>query len=79
MLSYTDSDFLMRDELRPVRLQLELIKPEILQQEHGIEATVVIFGGARIPDEETAAQRLLDAEEKARQTIDAKLLGIISL
>ena len=35
-LAYTDQDFLLRDELRPVRLQLELLKPELLQQENGI-------------------------------------------
>jgi len=64
-LSYTDTDFIMRDELRPVRLQLELMKPEILQQEHGIKATVVVFGGSRVPDEETAQKRLEDAEKLA--------------
>lgn len=60
-LSYMDTEFIMRDELRPVRLQLELMKPEILQQEHGIKATVVVFGGSRIPDEETAGKRLAEA------------------
>ncbi|MGQ9744434.1 MAG: LOG family protein [Dissulfurimicrobium sp.] len=49
-LAYIDSDFIVRDELRPVRLQLELMKPEIILNEHGIEATIVIFGSARIPD-----------------------------
>ncbi|MDO5632580.1 MAG: LOG family protein [Paracoccus sp. (in: a-proteobacteria)] len=48
-LAYTDRDFLMREELRPVRLQLELLKPQMLMDEHGIESTVVMFGGARIP------------------------------
>lgn len=64
-LSYMDTDFLMRDELRPVRLQLELMKPELLQQEHGIEATVVIFGGTRVPEEKIAAKKLAEAEERA--------------
>lgn len=66
-LSYTDTDFIMRDELRPVRLQLELMKPEILQQEQGIKATVVVFGGSRIADEKTAEIKLKEAEEKARE------------
>ena len=57
-LAYTDSDFLLRDELRPVRLQLELLKPEILQQEHNIHSTVVIFGSTRIPDHDTAMKRV---------------------
>ena len=62
-LSYTDQDFLMRDELRPVRLQLELMKPELIQQEHGIEATVVIFGGSRVVEEKVARKKLEEAEK----------------
>ncbi|MEJ2102936.1 MAG: hypothetical protein P8X68_23645, partial [Desulfobacterales bacterium] len=53
-LAYQDQEFLLRDELRPVRLQLELLKPELILQENHIESTVVIFGSARIPDPETA-------------------------
>ena len=48
-LAFADDDFLCREELRPVRLQLELLKPEMLMTEYGIESTVVLFGGARIP------------------------------
>lgn len=48
-LAFHDPDFLCREELRPVRLQLELLKPEIILQEHGITSTVVLFGGSRIP------------------------------
>ncbi len=51
-LAYADPDFLCRDELRPMRLQLELLKPEIALREAGVESTVVLFGGARIPDPE---------------------------
>jgi uncharacterized protein (TIGR00730 family) len=61
-LPYTDTDFLTREELRPVRLQLELLKPELMQQEHGIEATVVVFGGSRIPEQEAAAAKVSQAE-----------------
>ena len=49
-LAFADEDFLCRDELRPVRLQLELLKPELMMAEAGIESTVVLFGGARIPE-----------------------------
>ena len=49
-LAFADDEFLVRDELRPVRMQLELLKPELLQQEQGIESTLVIFGSARIPE-----------------------------
>ncbi len=49
-LAFSDPEFLTRDELRPVRLQLELLKPEMAMAERGIASTVVMFGGARIPD-----------------------------
>ena len=49
-LAFADPDFLCRDELRPVRLQLELLKPEMALEEEGITSTIVMFGGARIPD-----------------------------
>ncbi len=54
-LAFADPDFLCRDELRPVRLQLELLKPELLMSEYGIESTVVLFGGARIPSPDNKA------------------------
>ncbi|WP_276717167.1 TIGR00730 family Rossman fold protein [Pseudooceanicola nitratireducens] len=49
-LAFADDEFLCRDELRPVRLQLELLKPQMVMDERGIESTVVLFGGARIPE-----------------------------
>lgn len=49
-LAFADDDFLCRDELRATRIQLEMMKPEIILAERGIESTVVMFGGARIPD-----------------------------
>ncbi len=60
-LAFTDPEFLLREELRPVRMQLELLKPEMVQREHRIEATVVIFGSARVLPADAAAQRLADA------------------
>lgn len=49
-LAFDDPEFLCREELRPVRLQLELLKPDMLLEERGIRSTVVMFGGARIPE-----------------------------
>ncbi len=57
-LAFDDLDFLVREELRPVRLLLELTKPELTLQEHKILNTVVIFGSARTPSPE-----MVDAEE----------------
>ncbi|TBX20483.1 LOG family protein [Nioella sediminis] len=49
-LAFTDDDFMCRDELRPVRLQLELLKPQMIMDEYGVKSTIVMFGGARIPE-----------------------------
>lgn len=65
-LAFTDTDFLLRPELRAVRLQLELLKAELTQQEEGIDSTVVIFGSTRIPDPQTAAARLAAAQAAAQ-------------
>jgi uncharacterized protein (TIGR00730 family) len=64
-LAFTDTEFLLREELRPVRLQLELLKPELIQQEHRIESTIVIFGSARIVPPELAQQRVAEAGNDA--------------
>jgi uncharacterized protein (TIGR00730 family) len=56
-LAFADLEFLLRDELRPVRLQLELLKPEMLLSEHRIGSTVVVFGSARMPAPEARVAR----------------------
>jgi len=61
-LAFTDTDFLLREELRPVRMQLELLKPELVQREFGIESTVVIFGSARIQAPDVARRSLDQAQ-----------------
>ncbi len=66
-LAYQDEEFILRDELRPVRLQLELLKPELILQENHIESTVVVFGSARIPEPEAAQARLVSAEAEYRK------------
>ena len=55
-LAFADLDFMTREELRPVRLQLELLKPQLMLDERGIVSTVVLFGGARIPDPDHIAR-----------------------
>lgn len=66
-LAFADDAFLCRDELRPIRLQLELLKTEMALSEAGIESTIVMFGGARIPapeDRETARTETLKGLSK---------------
>ena len=60
-LAFTDTEFLLRDDLRPVRMQLELLKPELVQQEQGVESTIVVFGSARILEPDAAAAAMAKA------------------
>ena len=67
-LAYEDIDLLGQEELRPLRLQLELLKPERILHEQGVHSTVVVFGSARVSDAETATARLDALEQQARTT-----------
>jgi hypothetical protein len=70
-LAFIDEGFILREELRPVRMQLELMKPQIVQDERDIQSTIVIFGSARIEPLEAAQARL----EAARRSGDAKAIA----
>ncbi|CAH0348469.1 TIGR00730 family Rossman fold protein [Aquabacterium sp. CECT 9606] len=61
-LAFADPEFLLNPDLRPVRMQLELLKPEMVQREEGIKSTIVMFGSARILPADEARSRLADAE-----------------
>ena len=65
-LAFQDNDFLLREELRPVRFQLELLKPDLLLQEAGIKSTFVFYGSARIPapDQVAALRASADTPER---------------
>jgi len=71
-LAFTDTDFLLREELRPVRMQLELLKPELVQAEQGIESTIVIFGSARILPADVAQERLDAARAAGVEAIERR-------
>ena len=60
-----DTEFLQRDELRPIRIGLELLKPELIQHEEGIQSTIVVFGSARLQESAAAKHALHVAEEEA--------------
>ncbi|MBI3448269.1 MAG: TIGR00730 family Rossman fold protein [Acidobacteria bacterium] len=59
--AFEDIEFLNREELRPVRLQLELLKPEIVQNEQHVNSTIVVFGSARIVEPAVASAALAQA------------------
>ena len=70
ILANKDTEFLERDELRPIRVGLELLKPELIQREEGIRSTIVVFGSARLQDPDTMAQVLHKAEEASARSPD---------
>ena len=63
-----DTEFLQRDELRPLRIGIELLKPELIQREQGIQSTIVVFGSARLQEPAAAKQALHVAEMEAART-----------
>ena len=66
-LAFADPEFLLRRETRGIRFQLELLKPDLEQQAHGIENTIVVFGSARLRDTERSEALLREAEASGDQ------------
>lgn len=69
-LAFADDDFLMQDELRHVRLQLEYLKPQLVLEQHNINATIVVFGSARFLSPEKACLALQQAEAAVSEAQD---------
>jgi uncharacterized protein (TIGR00730 family) len=70
-LAYQDGDFMVREGLRPLRFQMELLKPEVLLDDAGVLSTFVIYGSARIRDDGAGAPHAMqhhyaEARELAR-------------
>lgn len=61
-LAFADPEFMARREARGVRFQLEMLKPDLGQQELGIDHTIVVYGSARFVDQATAQERLAHAQ-----------------
>lgn len=72
-LAFRDTEFLLRDELRPIRFQLELLKPEMLLEEAQIGSTMVMYGSARIPSPDKVDAMLAKATTEAEQKVAKRL------
>ena len=72
-LAFQDTEFLLREDLRPVRFQLELLKPELLLNEANIGSTFVFYGSARIPSPEMADALVAAATNDQQQKIAERL------
>jgi uncharacterized protein (TIGR00730 family) len=73
-LAFQDMDFLLREDLRPVRFQLELLKTELLLEEAHIGSTFVVYGSARIP-EPAKAQAMLEMADPEHRHIAERLVA----
>jgi hypothetical protein len=62
-IAFNDPELLNRDELRSVRLQLEMIKPELAMDDQKIESTIIVFGSARTLPSDVAEAQLTDAQK----------------
>lgn len=60
-LAYLDPDYITREDLRPLRLELELLKPQMLLEEKGIRSTIVVFGGTQVKPADEARHQLEEA------------------
>src|SRR5687768_12150080 len=72
-LAFRDTDFLLREELRPVRFQLELLKCEMLLDEARIGSTLVVYGSARIPAPEMVDEAMRTATTPERMAVIERL------
>ncbi|MEP7348584.1 MAG: LOG family protein [Sphingorhabdus sp.] len=72
-LAFQDTEFLLREELRPVRFQLELLKTEMLLEEANIASTLVIYGSARIPEPDKADALIATAKDDRSRTIAERM------
>ena len=71
-LAFADPEFLLRRETRGIRFQLEMLKPDLAQQERGIEHTVVVFGSARFRSEQEAQAQLQQAQASGEASAIAR-------
>ena len=72
-LAFQDTEFLLREELRPVRFQLELLKTEMLLEEANIASTLVIYGSARIPEPDKADVLIATATDDRSKIIAERM------
>lgn len=72
-LAFQDSEFLLREDLRPVRFQLELLKPELFLNEANIGSTFVFYGSARVPAPDMADALIAAATNDEQRAIAERL------
>ena len=79
-IAFKDLTFMDLDVLRPVRLQLELLKPELVLRQENVNSTIVVFGGTRISEPKKAQAEVRKLERRLAKNPDddelKKKLGV---
>ena len=73
-LAHEDIGLLSRNEMRGVRMLLEITKPDLILEENKILSTIIIFGGASITEEANIKKRLENIEELLKKNPKSILL-----
>lgn len=72
--AYEDIDLLNRPPLRAVRVQLELLKPDLYLLAKNVNETIVCFGSARVRPQKEAKARLAQAKKELAKNPRSKQL-----
>lgn len=73
-VAHEDKEFLNSNEMRGVRMLLEISKPELHLELAGITSTIIVFGGARIVDRDNAMKRLDEAKQALNKNPESESL-----
>ena len=73
-LAYEDIGLLNRNEMRGVRMLLEITKPDLILEENKILSTIIIFGGASITEESKTEEKIEDIKKLIKKNPSSVLL-----
>ena len=73
-LANEDIDFLSRNEMRGVRMLLEITKPDLILEENKILSTIIIFGGASITEDSKTKEKIDDIKKLIKKNPKSILL-----
>jgi len=73
-LAYEDIGLLNRNEMRGVRMLLEITKPDLILEENKILSTIIIFGGANIAEESKTKEKIDDIKKLIKKNPSSVLL-----
>ena len=62
-LAQEDLNLLRSDEMRGVRMLLEITKPELVLEEQNIISTIIVFGGAKIVEKSSAQSKIEEVKK----------------